>query len=81
MKTILIKCGALRGKRDIFSSDRARRRAQLTFALMKQDYDVPVTGWYIITTKYANVFTDNTNPTSTADTIAASEGFERKAPR
>ena len=79
-KTILIKRGALKGK-DVFSSDRARRKAQITFALMKEDYEVPVTGWYIITNKYADTFTDNTNPTSAADTIAASEGFERKSPR
>lgn len=81
MKTILIKRGAIRTANGPFVSTRARRKAQITFALMQQDYVVPVTGWYILTTKYANVFTDKTNPTSTADTIAASEGFERKAPR
>ena len=74
-KTILIKRG------DIKNTDSARRKAQVTFALMQQDYEVPITGWYILTTKYASVFTDDTNTISAADTIAASEGFERKVPR
>ena len=80
-KTILIKRGDIKNTDSIFVSTRARRKAQVTFALMQQDYEVPITGWYILTTKYASVFTDDTNTISAADTIAASEGFERKVPR